>query len=67
MNMATQQYSLAGRILAVLFMAACWLFLLTGCREEKPVSPNEATAAPARLPGEDPHAHGGPVNPKGTK
>ncbi|HWD42050.1 MAG TPA: hypothetical protein VG944_24645 [Fimbriimonas sp.] len=32
-------------------------FLLGGCaHDDIPVSPNAATAAPARLPGEDPHA-----------
>jgi hypothetical protein len=30
--------------------------LVTGCREQRAVAPNEKTAAPARLPGEDPHA-----------
>lgn len=35
--------------------------LLAGChKEERAVSPNESTAAPARLPGEDPHAHHSP-------
>jgi hypothetical protein len=29
---------------------------LGGCQSDTPVSPNAATAAPARLPGEDPHA-----------
>jgi hypothetical protein len=36
------------------------LFLLigavTGCREQRVAAPNEKTAAPARLPGEDPQA-----------
>jgi hypothetical protein len=55
------------RFWTVLALGAFLLPLLTGCREETPVSPNEKTAAPARFPGEDPHAHGGPVNPKGAK
>ena len=39
------------------------LLLLGGCHQEEiPVSPNEKTAAPARLPGEDPHAHS-PIRP----
>jgi hypothetical protein len=29
---------------------------VTGCREQRVAAPNEKTAAPARLPGEDPHA-----------
>jgi hypothetical protein len=28
--------------------------LIAGCHEETPVSPNAKTAAPARLPGENP-------------
>ena len=52
---------------AALALCICALPLLPGCGEEKPVSPNEKTAAPARLPGEDPHAHPGPANPKGSK
>lgn len=32
---------------------------LVGCnqKEERVAAPNESSAAPARLPGEDPHAH----------
>ena len=42
--------------------------LLMGCRhDDTPVSPNEKTAAPARLPGEDPHAHPGPAMPNVKK
>jgi len=59
-----------GRIRSLLLLATLGcsaLSLLTGChREEVPVSPNEKTAAPARLPGEDPHAHSAPV-PSGVK
>ena len=29
---------------------------IIGCHDDTPTSPNAATAAPARLPGEDPHA-----------
>ena len=45
-------------LLAVL--AGLSIGLLAGCGEEKRVeAPNEKTAAPAVLPGEDPHAHPG--------
>lgn len=54
-------------LLPLLLVACGQLFLLTGCHNDDAVSPNEKTAAPARLPGEDPHA--GPNNvarPKAT-
>jgi hypothetical protein len=44
------------------------LVLLAGSnREETPVSPNEKTAAPARLPGEDPKAPPNRAVPTGVK
>lgn len=46
-----------GRWMSLLMLAAVAfvLSLLLGCHgEEAPVSPNAKTAAPARLPGEDP-------------
>ncbi len=40
---------------------------IAGCsKDDAPVSPNAATAAPARLPGENPHAYSAPM-PKGMK
>jgi len=30
---------------------------VTGCQQQRAVAPNEKTAAPARLPGEDPQAN----------
>lgn len=41
-----------------LFCLAILAFsLVAGCQEERVPAPNEKSAAPARLPGEDPHAH----------
>lgn len=42
--------------LAALFCLLVSIFLATGCQEQRAAAPNEKTAAPARLPGEDPHA-----------
>jgi hypothetical protein len=42
------------------------LVLLTGCHDDTPVSPNEKTAAPARVPGEDPKAPPNRAVPSGV-
>ncbi len=42
---------------AILLVSVVIVFAVSGCsHEEIPVPPNARTAAPARLPGEDPHA-----------
>ena len=49
-----------GRWLCLVLCVSSTLFVLTGCaHEEVPVSPNAESAAPARAPGIDPHAHKG--------
>ena len=44
----------------IILLAVCAVLapisLLNGCQEQRVAAPNEKTAAPARLPGEDPHA-----------
>ena len=53
------RFAIKSTVLTILIGLA--LGLLAGCGEEKRVeAPNEKTAAPAVLPGEDPHAHPGP-------
>jgi hypothetical protein len=45
------------RTVSILSIVCAGLFLMAGCsHDDIPVSPNAATAAPARLAGEDPHA-----------
>ena len=52
---------LAMKTVLLSLLASLAIGLLSGCGEEKRVeAPNEKTAAPAVLPGEDPHAHPGP-------
>jgi hypothetical protein len=49
----TTKHALLSAVSALVFIAT----LLAGCSgNDAPVSPNAKTAAPARLPGEDPHA-----------
>jgi hypothetical protein len=55
------------KLMKITILCGVASFCIAGCsRDDARVSPNAATAAPARLPGENPHAYAAPM-PKGMK